>query len=137
MTTRTDGEIRGERGFRPAPVSLPALCILVFACAPGGGDPGSRAGLSPFAEGALVSGRVLENNHACTVDAVCYLRLEFADTSIVAVYGSGERPPPVCDISVATSDAAFGVEAGEIVTVRVAPCGSGGLHVHELVRPDG
>jgi hypothetical protein len=71
------------------------------------------------------------------VDAICYLRIEFADTSIVALYGTGERPAPACEISREVSDAAFLVQAGEVIDVVISRCASEGHYIRRLVRERG
>ena len=105
--------------MRPAAARL-LLALALSACGSAGGDADDDAELSPFIEGTLISGRVLENSTACVVDALCYLRIEFADTTIVALYGTGERPAPQCEITSEVSDAAFQVESGDIVDVVVS-----------------
>lgn len=123
-------------------VGLPLLhignCLLLAAvalsCGPPGDHPGSGEDLSLFTEDAVTSGRVRENVTACTVDAVCYLRIEFADTSIVALYGSGERPAPLCEISKEVSDLAFEVRTGDLVEVTVSMCASGEYYMRQLIR---
>lgn len=121
------------RPFGAAPLSLVAA-LLVVACASAGGDPDDGADLSQFLEGSQISGRVLENSTACEVDAVCYLRMQFSDTAIVAVYGTGERPPPPCDMTVGVSDVAFQVEPGEVVDVVISRCASEGHYLERIVR---
>ncbi|MBT8488954.1 MAG: hypothetical protein KJO65_09060 [Gemmatimonadetes bacterium] len=71
---------------------------------------------------------------ACEVDAVCYLVLQYSDTTIMAIYGTGERPAPPCSISVETSDVAFGTSRGDVVQVRVSECEGEGLFIEEI-RP--
>ncbi len=110
----------------------PVLVAALWACAPPGGGAAGDVEVSSFAEDAVVSGRVLENSTACEVDAVCYLRIEFADTSIVALYGTGERPAPACEISRGVSDVAFGVSPDEVITVVVSRCGSDGYYLRQL-----
>ena len=61
------------------------LAVVAGSAACSAGDDGPR--LSPFQEGITITGRVVDNVTACTVDAVCYLRIELADTTIEAVYG--------------------------------------------------
>jgi hypothetical protein len=101
------------------------LAIVTGSVACSAGDDGPR--LSPFQEGTTITGRVVDNVTACTVDAVCYLRIELADTTIEAVYGTGERPAPECEIPVVVSDAAFRAVAGDVVEIVVGPCGGEGL----------
>ena len=110
-----------------------SLGLILSACASGGGDS-STAPLSVFSEGALVTGRALENVTACEVDAVCYLRIQFADTTMRAIYGTGERPPPPCPISVEVSDAAFAVEAGDVLEVAITACPDEGMFLERIVR---
>lgn len=106
----------------------------LFGCS-GPGQDGLE--LSPFAEDVLSSGSVLENSTACVVDAVCYLRIEFADASIVAVYGSGERPANDCRTPSAVSDVAFQVEDGDRVDVVVSRCSAVGYFLRQLARTNG
>jgi len=122
---------------------VPAYVALLFgagallACADS--DPAPDEGdstMTVFEEGVISSGRILENSTACEVDAVCYLRIEFADTSIVAVYGTGERPAPPCEIPADASDPAFRVEAGARVDVVVSRCGGEGLYLSEISLGD-
>lgn len=114
--------------------------LFVFAtalagCAAIGQD--STRDADQFAEDTLISGKVLENSTACEVDAVCYLRIEFADTSIVALYGAGERPVPACTVSREVSDAAFPVQPGEVIDVVISRCASQGHYMRRLVRDTG
>lgn len=92
----------------------------------------SSLNVSMFSTGDLVLAEVRENVTACTVDAVCGLRLEFADTSVFALYGTGERASPDCSISVEVSDAAFGVAAGDPVNVILEECPGVGLVLRGL-----
>ena len=121
------------RLVRPTTLALACATILV-ACSSGSTGSKSDAVLSPFVEDTPISGRVLENSTACEVDAACYLRIEFADTSLVALYGTGERPAPECEMSREVSNVGFQVEPGEIVTVVVSMCGSDGYYLRELDR---
>lgn len=90
--------------------------------------------LSGLTVGQASTGRVLENSTACTVDATCYLRIEFADTTLEALYGTGERPtPPPCTIAAEVSDAAFEVVVGDVVEVVVSPCGDEGHFLERVV----
>jgi len=108
--------------------------IAASGCAAPGEGPWDGAELSRFAEDVLISGRVLENSTACIVDAVCYLRIEFADTSMVALYGTGERPAPLCEISREVSDVAFQVQPGEVISVVVSKCPPQRHYLRQLVR---
>ena len=114
--------------------------LFVFAtalagCAAIGQD--STRDVALFAEDTLISGEVLENSTACEVDATCYLRIEFADTSIVVLYGGGERPFPACTVSREVSDAAFLVQSGEVIDVVISRCASQGHYMRRLVRDTG
>lgn len=80
----------------------------------------------------LLRAQVSENVTACEVDAVCYLVLQLSDTTIVALYGTGERPAPPCPISKEVSDVAFGVGAGDVVEVRVTNCEGEGYFIDEI-----
>ena len=106
---------------------------IVLSCAEPDPQPDGRdAMISAFEEGAISSGRVIENSTACEVDAVCYLRIEFADTTIAAVYGTGERPAPYCEISMDVSNLAFRVPVGARVDVVVSRCRTEGLYLSEI-----
>ena len=125
--------LRRRPRILPRLASVLAIALLgTSACSPPGNGGGAE--LSPFRSGATVTGRIAENVTACIVDAVCYLRIEFADTTVDAVYGTGERPAPECEIPVEASDAAFAVAAGDIVEVVVAPCAGEGLLLRALER---
>jgi hypothetical protein len=63
---------------------------------------------------------------------VCHLRIEFADTSIVAIYGSGERPATDCEIPSGVPDLAFQAQDGDFVEVVVSKCASGGHYLRQL-----
>ena len=113
----------------------PVLAAALSGCAPTGRDLTYHP--SAFAEDALISGVVLENVTACEVDAACYLRIEFADTAVVALYGTGERPAPACAISAEVSNAGFAVRPGEVVDVVISRCAEEGYHLRRLVRATG
>ena len=102
-----------------------ALAVLLMAglgaCSPGA-EPPSDPALDEFALDEPRTVRVTENITACVVDGVCSLALEFADTTVVAEYGSGERPADDCTVDVTVSDAAFEVEAGDVVVVNLRQC---------------
>ena len=115
--------------------SWAVACIALAGCASPGPDP--DRGLSTFMEDTTVSGVVLENVTACEVDAVCYLRIGFADTTVVALYGTGERPAPPCEISREVSDVAFPLREGEGIEVVISRCGDEGLYMRELGRDAG
>ena len=129
-TPRT-GTPRKGPFMRPAAARL-LLALALSACGSASGDADDDPELSPFIEGTLISGRVLENSTACVVDALCYLRIEFADTTIVALYGTGERPAPQCEITAEVSDAAFQVESGDIVEVVVSACAFEGHYLQRI-----
>lgn len=113
-----------------------ALVITALAgCGPT--QAGSTQEAMPFSEDQLITGRVIENSTACEVDAVCYLRIEFADTAVVAIYGTGERPPPPCSISVDVSNAAFPRRQGDLVDVVISKCGTDGYYLRRLIPTDG
>ena len=136
--------LNGPGPKHPTPIMRPALLRVValvgcassvFACSdPDRGPGGDGDDLSSFVEDVASLGRVIENSTACVVDAVCFLQVEFADTSVVAVYGSGERPPPLCEIGVDVSDLAFRVEVGDLVEVVVSKCAFGGHYLQEIKR---
>lgn len=111
---------------------LPLIPILVFCgCASPDEDP--QTSLTDFAEDTPVVGRVAENVTACEVDAACWLRIELADTTILAFYGLGDRDDAPCRIPPAVSDAAFDVRRGDTVEVVLSPCGSEGHFIRRFV----
>jgi hypothetical protein len=64
-----------------------------------------------------ISGRVLENNHDCEVDGICYLLVETADEGEWrVVYGTGERlatgGEALCNVTNEYTQAAWEVEVG-------------------------
>ncbi len=118
------------RGVVPPFSGWPAALLLV-ALVPGCGAPSDDA-LSRHADDVMVVGRVVENTTACVVDAVCLLRLRFADTTVTAIYGTGERPAPPCAISREASDAAFRIEAGDLVKVVTYQCPGEGRYLRRL-----
>jgi hypothetical protein len=119
-------------------VRLAAVLLHLAACAPAGTRT-ADVDLSPFVADSPLNARIVENRTACIVDAVCVLRLEFADTTIEVIYGTGERPPPPCDIPRDASTAAFRAAAGDIVRVAVTPCAPHGFMLQqlELIPPAG
>lgn len=125
-----------SRALRPSgkspfwSVIMTALC----ACSPGGRGSAGDVEISSFVEDALVSGKVLQNSTACEVDAVCFLRIAFSDTSIVALYGTGERPAPECPMSSDISDVAFRIAPDEVVSVIVSRCGLDGYYLRRLEK---
>jgi hypothetical protein len=78
---------------------------------------------------------ITENVTACVIDAVCGLRLEFSDSVVFALYGSGERPAGGRSIEVEVSDAAFVMLPGAAVTVVLEECGGMGLVLREVRGP--
>lgn len=90
--------------------------------------------LSDFQLNTPVSGRILENVAACDVDADCFLRIEFADTVVSALYGAGERSGPPCEIGVDVSDRAFAVDVGQTLDFEIGRCGDEGLYLAGLGR---
>ena len=130
--------MRRRTGPSSWPVAVRLVLVLALsACASSGGDSDDDPELSQFVEGASISGRVLENSTACVVDAMCYLRIEFADTAVVALYGTGERPAPLCEITSEVSDTAFQVESGDVVDVVISVCASGGHYLQRILRAAG
>ncbi len=87
---------------------------------------------SSFAEDVMISGSVLENVTACEVDAACFLRIQFADTSVLALYGTGERPPPPCAMSTEVSDAAFRAQPRDVISVVISQCGDEGHYIRQI-----
>lgn len=136
-----DRSVLGVRGVLIGGRCRPTLALVlglgIVACASAGGDPDDDSELSRFEEGSPVTGRVVENSTACEVDASCYLRIEFADTTVAALYGTGERPAPPCTMSVEVSDVAFGVGPGDLVEVVISPCGSEGRYIERIVADRG
>lgn len=92
---------------------------------------------SDFELESPLSATVVENVKACTVDAVCGLRLRLADTSVFALYGTGERAENACRIDVAVSDAAFEASTGQVVNVVLKECEDLGLVLDDLALPGG
>ncbi|MDX1567569.1 MAG: hypothetical protein R3223_07200 [Longimicrobiales bacterium] len=126
-----NGRRRGRRGAIRGFAGSVCLVLGIGGCGPA--VPADEAPpLSEFQLNAPVSGRVLENVTACEVDADCFLRIEFADTVITALYGAGERPRPPCEIGVDVSDRAFGVDEGQTLSFEIARCGDEGLYVVSL-----
>lgn len=112
-------------------MALPAVAVLILlGCRP-------EAELSQFALDKPVTGRVVANVTACVVDAMCLLRIEFADTVVEAIYGTGERPAPLCTIPIQASDAAFAVEQGEVILARIAECPAEGYFLQALLSGGG
>jgi hypothetical protein len=107
-----------------------ALAVVVVACRSTAIDDDH---LSSFREGELITGRVVENLTACEVDAICSLQLTFSDTTILAIYGTGERPEPTCQSPVGVSNVAFTLKPGELVDVVVESCDQE-LLVQQLAR---
>ena len=134
MSISSDIGVKRGSFSRPAATWCGVVAILA-GCGSAGADATDRA--SPFTADTLISGVVLENVTACEVDAACSLLIEFADTSVVALYGTGERPAPACDISIEVSDAAFQVRPGEVVDVVISTCGEEGYYLQRLVRTAG
>lgn len=112
-------------------VALLLITLLVAACARPGEEEGE---LSRFAVDASLAGRVVENSTACIVDATCFLRISFADTSIAALYGTGDVGEPPCIIERAVSDEAFGIGHGTMVLVTLSACGSEGYYLREITE---
>jgi len=126
---RDGGEARIKR--RRCLGSWTISVFILTACGQVGQD--SMRASSTFVEDTLISGIVLENVTACEVDATCYLRIEFADTAIVALYGTGERPALPCPTTVEVSNAAFAVRPHETVEVVISRCAKEGYYLRRLV----
>ena len=105
-----------------------ALAVFLVLCSTSCA-PSPEAPLSTFVTDTQARAKVVENVTACVVDAVCGLRLEFSDTTVFALYGSGERDTPPCTIPTDVSDAAFGLDEGQIVSVVIRDCTGMGLIV--------
>lgn len=134
---RTTG-IEGRRGLAGLSRIALVLGLTVLACSapPGGassGGSGGSEGLSEFREDTLIVGRVVENSTACEVDATCFLRIAFSDTTVTGVYGTGEGPPPPCEIARGVSDLAFTLRPGDRVRVDLRPCSDEGWHYVETL----
>ena len=112
-------------------VRFAAALLHVVACAPAGTRTGD-IDLSPFVADTPLNARIVENSTACIVDAVCFLRLEFADTTIEAIYGTGEHPAPPCNIPGDAASAAFQATVGDIVRVAVTSCAPHGFMLQQL-----
>lgn len=106
------------------------VLVTLTGCSPS--DTGSTSKATPFSEDQVSTGRVIENIRACEVDAMCFLRIEFADTSIVVLYGTGERPPPHCSIPVEVSNAAFLIRQGDVVDVVISLCGTDSYYLRRI-----
>ena len=89
-----------------------AMTLAIMACGNGGG---AGEALSTFRQDELVTGRVIDNSTACQVDAICSLELAFADTSIIAIYGTGMRQAPPCQSPAEVTNVAFAVARDELV----------------------
>jgi hypothetical protein len=96
-----------------------AWTVAIVACS-NAGESGDA--LSEYRPQELVTGRVIENNTACQVDAICSLELAFADTTVVAIYGTGLRQAPPCQSPAEVTNAAFASARGELVDVVIALC---------------
>jgi hypothetical protein len=112
-------------------VRLAAALLHLAGCAPAGTRT-ADVDLSPFVADTPLNARIVENSTACIVDAVCFLRLEFADTTVDAIYGTGEYPAPPCDIPGDAATAAFRAAAGDIVRVAVTSCPPHGFMLRQL-----
>ena len=107
-----------------------AMTLAIMACGNGGG---AGEALSTFRQDELVTGRVIDNSTACQVDAICSLELAFADTSIIAIYGTGMRQAPPCQSPAEVTNVAFAVARDELVDVVLGTC-EDGLSIQRLVR---
>jgi hypothetical protein len=112
-------------------VRLATALLHLAGCAPAD-TRSADVDLSPFVADTSLNARIVENSTACIVDAVCFLRLEFADTTIEAIYATGEHPAPPCDIPGDASTAAFRAAVGDIVRVAVSPCAPHGFMLQQL-----
>lgn len=112
-------------------VRLAAALLHLAGCAPAGTRT-ADGDLSPFVADTPLNARIVENSTACIVDAVCFLRLEFADTTVDAIYGTGEQPAPACDIPREASTAAFQAAAGDLVRVAVTLCAPHAFMLQQL-----
>ena len=106
------------------------MTLAIIAC---GNEGGAGDALSTFRQDELVTGRVIENSTACQVDAICSLELAFADTSIIAIYGTGLRQAPPCQSPAEVTNVAFAVVRDELVDVVIGTC-EDGLSIQRLVR---
>jgi hypothetical protein len=110
-----------RQGVGAAAAALVAACVQT-----------PDRGLTPFAFDTPVTGEVLENSTACTVDAYCTLRVAFADTVVEVIYGSGEGAATPCLVPASASDTAFVSEPGTRVQVRVEDCGRSGAYLRAI-----
>ena len=113
----------------PSGARAPAFLALVAAC----GTPAS-SGSSAFVLETPATAVVEENVTACDVDAVCGLSLAFSDTTVFALYGTGEGAGPRCPIAVAVSDVAFTLAPGDEVSVVLRGCPEAGLALAAISR---
>ncbi len=64
---------------------------------------------------ATATGIVLENNHGCEIDAICYLRLKVGDHEVRVVYDPGKSG--VRDKNKTASEQGFAVKKGSHVAI--------------------
>jgi len=88
--------------------------------------------VSIFEENTTLTGNVIENNNGCVRDVTCYLRIEFKDKIVNALYGLGDIPNRPCIITKDVSDRAFDVEKSELITVVISTCGSEGYYITKI-----
>lgn len=122
------GRPRGFSRVHALAAAVTLALSIIWAC----GSGGEELPLSRFQEDTLLIGRVVENRTDCVVDADCALTIAFSDTTISALYGTGERPAPPCEIEREVADAAFDVEPGDVVRVIVARCGDEGHFLRRI-----
>ncbi len=128
QTPKEDTSPVGYRA-RLSILSIVVAVLALSACAKEGSFTPD-----PFEKGVSVTAVVSENVTACVVDAVCTLRLDFADTTVVAVYGTGDRDGQGCEIDTQVSDVAFELSPGIPVAVVLLECAGVGLVVDQIRR---
>jgi hypothetical protein len=110
--------------------------VVVVSCAPVDHGAVGQSAASRFGVDVPATARVLANSTMCTVDADCHLRLEFADTTVSVLYGTGDRPSAACEVPRQVSDMAFTVREYQMVEVTISVCAANELYLRAL-RPIG
>jgi hypothetical protein len=108
--------------------------VVLVSCAPVEHGAVGQSAASRFGVDVPATARVLANSTMCTVDADCHLRLEFADTTVSVLYGTGDRPALGCEVPRQVSDLAFTVRAYQMVEVTISVCAANELRA---LRPIG
>ena len=129
-------------------VAVAAGGLALLGSGPKATDHGpSRIALSAFAEDTLIVGRVLQNSTECAGDRGRLMRIEFADTSVVALYGVRlhelgfrRRGLRCYRVPGAVAGIAERIAAGEVVFVELKNClpGEGDVFtIQKVVRGPG